>query len=444
MKSRFPVSAFLFLSGAWLAAPVAPLSAQPRARRADKAAAAQTPYGREVDALRRRPAVQKAFAFIVAAEPQTRRDNILLTEIAAPPFKEQARAAKFSELLRAAGADSVWTDAVGNVVARRRGRAGQKTVALEAHLDTVFPEGTDVQVKQKGDTLYAPGIADDTRGLAVVLAVLKAMNHAGLRTAGDVLFIGAVGEEGPGDLRGVKHLFAGQGPKISSYIAIDGMTPGGIIHRGLGSHRYRITFNGPGGHSSGAFGTVNPHNALARAVAYWVPEADKFTRAPGARTTYNVGVIGGGTSVNSIPFESWMDVDMRSESPERLQGIDQLLQQAVQRAVQEENQLKRRGADLTVDVRLVGDRPSGSTDPQAPLVQRSVAVVRAFGLEPKLDVASTNANIPIAKGIPAVTISRGGTGGGGHSLGEWWLNENGHLAIQQALLLVLAEAGLAK
>ena len=432
------------LFGALLLAHATSVAAQLPPRPPGVKAAVGKRYRQEIQALRRQPAVKKAEAFIVAAEPQTQRDHLVLTEIPAPPFKEQERAKKFSELLKAAGADSVWTDAVGNVIALRKGRSGKRTVALEAHLDTVFPAGTPVHVTHKGDTLYAPGIGDDTRGLAVVLTVLQALNNAGVQTAADVLFVGAVGEEGPGDLRGVKNLFAGHGPAIDAYIAIDGDTPGQIITRGLGSHRYRVTFRGPGGHSSGAFGTVNPHNALARAIYYWAQAADAFTRAEGVPTTYNVGVIGGGTSVNSIPFESWMEVDMRSESPERLKGIDQLLQQAVQRSLQEENHLKRRGAELTVEIKLVGDRPSGSVDPLAPLVQRSLAVVNAFGWEPKPGVGSTNANIPFAKGIPAVTISRGGKGGGAHSLGEWWINEKGYLAIQQALVLLLAEAGVAK
>ncbi|MGI4738660.1 MAG: M20/M25/M40 family metallo-hydrolase [Janthinobacterium lividum] len=431
------------LLGVFFLAHAAPLAAQQRQPPANQTTPGKA-YVQEIKALRQQPAVKKAEAYIVAVEPQTQRDHIVLTEIPAPPFTEQERAKKFSQLLQAAGADSVWTDKVGNVLARRKGKAGKKTVALEAHLDTVFPAGTPVHVTHKGDTLYAPGIGDDTRGLAVVLTVLRAMNNAGLQTAADVLFVGAVGEEGPGDLRGVKNLFAGHGPTIDSYIAIDGNAPGQVVTRGLGSHRYRVTFRGPGGHSSGKFGTVNPHNALARAIYYWEQAANTFTQAAGVPTTYNVGVIGGGTSVNSIPSESWMEVDMRSESPERLKGIDQLLQQAVQQSLQEENQLKRRGTDLTVDVKLVGDRPSGAADLRAPLVQRTLAVVKAFDLEPKPSVGSTNANIPFAKGIPAVTISQGGKGGNAHALDEWWVNEKGYLAIQQALLLLLSEAGVVK
>lgn len=347
-------------------------------------------------------------------------------------------------MLKQAGADTVWTDEVGNVLARRKGRSGKKTIVLEAHLDTVFPEETDVKVKQKGDTLYAPGIGDDTRGLALVLTVLKTLVKNNIQTDADVLFIGTVGEEGLGDLRGVKHLFRDNAKKIDAYIAVDGINANRVTHRGLGSHRYRISFKGSGGHSSGAFGIANPHNALGRAIHYFAIEADKFTHTPGVRTTYNVGIIGGGTSVNSIPFESWMEIDMRSENPERLKGIDELLQTAVQKALLEENQMKQQGPNLTVEVKNVGDRPSGSLDPNIALVQQTMAVIKTMQGIPQLGVGSTNSNTPIAKGIPAITIGAGGTGGNAHALSEWWLNDKGFVAIQQALLLVLAQAGLTK
>ncbi len=404
-------------------------------------------YVNEIRELAGRPAVKKAFQAISDMQPQTLSDHILLTEIPAPPFKETKRAEKYAEMMKAAGADSVWIDNVGNVIAKRKGkgRSAKKTVVLEGHLDTVFPEGTDVTVKHKGDTLYAPGIIDDTRALSLVLTILKAMEQTGIETEADVLFCGVVGEEGQGDLRGVKNLFSDKGPgKIDSYIAIDGWNMEGITHRGLGSHRYRITFKGPGGHSSGAFGLVNPHNALGRAVHYWAVAADSFSRQEGVRVTYNVGVIGGGTSVNSIPFESWMEVDMRSERPERLNGIDKLLQGAVQRALLEENQMKRIGADLTVDVKLIGDRPSGGSDSTLALIENAKAAIAFVGGTPKLSVGSTNSNIPISKGIPAITMGSGGKGGNAHALQEWWIDDKGYLAIQRTLLVLLAEAGIAK
>lgn len=406
---------------------------------------AEKKYVSEIRALAARPAVKKAMQAIIDMQPQTLSDHILLTEIPAPPFKETQRAEKYASMMKAAGADSVWIDKVGNVIAKRKGRTGKKTVVLEGHLDTVFPEGTDVTVKHKGDTLYAPGIIDDTRALSLVHTILKIMEQTGIETEADILFCGVVGEEGQGDLRGVKHLFSDGGPgKIDAYIAIDGWNMEGITHRGLGSHRYRVTFKGPGGHSSGAFGLANPHNALGRTIHYWSVAADTFTRQEGVRVTYNVGVIGGGTSVNSIPFESWMEVDMRSESPERLAGVDKLLQDAIQRALREENEMKRSGAPLTVDVKLIGDRPSGGSDSTLPLIQYAKSAIAFVGGAPKLGVSSTNANIPISQGVPAITMGSGGKGGNAHALDEWWIDDQSYLATQRTLLVLLAEAGIAK
>src|SRR5690606_5459413 len=199
----------------------------------------------------------------------------------------------------------VWIDEVGNVLALRRGTGIPVTVGLAGHLDTVFPEGTDVTVRERGDTLFAPGIGDDTRGLIVVLHVLRALEHAGIRTAADVLFVGTVGEEGLGDLRGVKHLFREGGPRLNAFIAVDGGSDAGITNEALGSRRYRVTFEGPGGHSWGAFGTGNPVHALGRALFMFDTVAARFTAERGPRTSYSTGRIGGGTSVNSIPFEAW-------------------------------------------------------------------------------------------------------------------------------------------
>ena len=419
----------LALASATLASP--PLVAQ------------DTRYDAELRRLAERPEVRDALRLIERIDLLSRDDLITLTQIPAPPFKEGPRAQKFAEMLRAAGVDSVWIDEVGNVLALRRGRGGsQKVVALDGHLDTVFPEGTDVTVRVRGDTLFAPGIGDDTRGLVVVLNVLRALNQARIATQADVLFVGTVGEEGLGDLRGVKHLFGPRGPRIDSWIAVDGGAPERIVHRGLGSHRYRVTFKGPGGHSWGAFGLANPHHALGRAIYYFVEAADPYTRQ-GPRTSYNVGILGGGTSVNAIPFEAMMEVDMRSGNPERLAGVDSLFQRAVRQALDEQNALRRSGPPLTVDVQLVGDRPSGTLDPATPIVQRAQAAVRYLGLEPALEDGSTDSNIPIARGLPAITIGRGGASQGAHSPGEWWLDRNGALAVKNALLVLLAEAGVA-
>ena len=396
-----------------------------------------------IDDIAGEESIKNTFNYIEEIDSKTTKDLIMLTEIPAPPFKEDHRAKKYKEMLEEAGADSVWIDEVGNVLALRKGTEGGRTVALNAHLDTVFPEETDVTVKMRGDTLYAPGIGDDTRGLMVALTVLRAMEHENIHTRDDLMFVGTTGEEGLGDLRGVKHLFGESGPEIDSWIAIDGGSNGRIVNQALGSHRYRVIYEGPGGHSWGSFGLVNPAHALGKAMYYFSLEADKFT-SNGPRTSYNVGRIEGGTSVNSVPFESWMEVDMRSVSNENLEEIDEIFQKAVIKALNEENELRRRGPELTVDVEMIGDRPSGEIDPETPLIQRAMSTARFFKSEPSLTRSSTDSNIPISLNVPAVTIGRGGEGGNGHSLNEWWLNKNGHLAIQRALLLLVSEAGLSK
>lgn len=407
----------------------------------DKDAQISQEYSKEISELANNTSIQNAFDYIEEIDPKTTEELIMLTEIPAPPFKEDKRARKYSEMLREAGADSVWIDEEGNVIALRKGTERNRTVALDAHLDTVFPEGTDVTVETRGDTLYAPGIGDVTRGLMVVLTVLRALEQENIQTKDDVLFIGTVGEEGLGDLRGAKHLFSDKGPGIDSWIAVDGGSVGRIVNKALGSHRYRVTYEGPGGHSWGSFGLVNPAHALGKAMHYFSQEADDFTK-DGPRTSYNVGRIDGGTSVNSIPFETWMEVDMRSVSNERLGQIDEIFQEAVMKALNKENEMRREGPELTVDVEMIGDRPSGEIDPETPLVQRAMSTAKFFDSDPSLARSSTDSNTPISKNIPAVTIGRGGDGANAHSLDEWWLNKDGHIAIQRALLLLVSEAGL--
>lgn len=399
-------------------------------------------YEKDISKLAKQQKVEQAFDFILQTEDQTEKDLILLTEIPAPLMQEEKKAAKFAEMLENAGADKVWIDKVGNVIALKKGTNGKKVIAINGHMDTVFPEGTDVTVKRKGDTLYAPGIGDDTRGMIIILTVLRAMEAARIETESDILFIGTVGEEGLGDLRGSKYIFNESGLQIDEWISVDGGNIGNIVNQALGSVRYRINFEGPGGHSWGAFGYVNPIHALSTAIQYFTEEADKFT-SEGPKTSYNVGRIGGGTSINSIPYSAWAEVDMRSESPEKLEQIEQILIKATQRALMDQNKIKRNGLDLTLEMMPVGQRPSGSIEPSASLIQNAMAAAKYFGETPRLNIGSTDASIPISKNIPAITIGRGGKGGANHSLDEWWINDNGYIAIQYALLVLLSEAGLA-
>ena len=367
-----------------------------------------------------------------------------LTQIPAPPFREAARASAYADLLRRYGLEDVEIDAEGNAMGLRRGTGGGPLIVLAAHLDTVFPEGTDVTVKRDGTRLSAPGIGDDTRALAVLLAMIRAMDTAGVRTRADILFVGNVGEEGPGDLRGVKYLFTKGRYKdrIKAFISMDGAGSGKDITNGaLGSYRYRVTFKGPGGHSFGAFGLVNPAFALGRAIDLF----SKQTVPATPKTTFNVGVMGGGTSVNSIPFESWMEVDMRSESRAELEKMNETFMGLMHRAAAEENKARSTAqGPIVVDLKLIGSRPSGETRPDAEIVQVAAAVVRAAGLTPALHISSTDSNVPISLGIPAITIDSGGDGGRAHALDEWIdVEKTASLrGIRVALATLLTLAGM--
>jgi len=386
------------------------------------------------------PVVQEAMGDIVAMDKRLLEETIELTEIPASPFAEEMRAQRFAEKLREAGLTDVSIDEEGNAIGRRPGRTGDRTVVLSAHLDTVFPIETDVTVRVEGDTLYAPGVGDNTRGLVVVLAILRTMQQHDIETDANVLFIGNVGEEGLGDLRGVKYLFREGGPRIDAMIAIDGGKASRLVFGGVGSHRYRVTYKGPGGHSWGAFGRASPHHAMGRAISEFVENAVEVTSS-GDKTTFNVGRIGGGTSVNSIAFESWMEVDLRSGDQAKLDAIDAVLQRAVQKALQDENAARTDGAELTVDVERIGTRPAARSNIESPLVQTAAAAMNALGIEPDLQISSTDANYPISIGIPAITLSRGGVGANAHAPNESWKNENAHLAIHIALITLLIEAG---
>lgn len=382
------------------------------------------------------PAIKSAVEAIKAAEPQTIEDQIRLCEVEAPPFKEAKRAEVYARMFREAGLQNVRIDTEGNVLGDRPGTQPRPRLVFSAHLDTVFPEGTDVKVKRDGNVLRGPGIGDDCRGLAVVLAVIRAMNQAKIHTPGTITFVGTVGEEGLGDLRGVKYLFnEGLKGQIDRFVSIDG-TGLGITHIAVGSLRYRITFKGPGGHSYGAFGRIpNPLHALGRAVE----TISQFEVPADPKTTFNVGRVGGGTSVNAIPFESWFEMDMRSASPSALQALDAKFHRAVDEAVKAED-ARWKTSVLKVDKQLVGNRPAGQTPQTSPIVQAAVSVTRALGFTVSLDEGSTDSNIAMNLGIPAITIDGGGRGTGSHALDEAFDQTNSWQGSQRALLLAIALA----
>ncbi|HYR88708.1 MAG TPA: M20/M25/M40 family metallo-hydrolase [Terriglobia bacterium] len=390
------------------------------------------------------PKFRAAGDFIDRDHDRITGETIQITEIEAPPFKEEKRATAYQEMLRQSGLMNVEMDAEGNVMGIRKGARGGPLIAIAAHLDTVFPEGTNVKVKRMGTKLSAPGIGDDSRALAVLLAMIRAMDAGKIQTASDILFVGDVGEEGPGDLRGMKYLFQ-KGPykdRIKMFISMDGAGGGSEISNGaLGSKRYKVTFKGPGGHSYGAFGIVNPAFALGNAIN----KLSKMQVPSRPRTTFNVGVVGGGTSVNSIPYESWMEVDIRSESREELNRAAETLLGLMHEAVDEENKARSTGQGrVELDMKLIGDRPSGEIPVSAPLVQTASAVIKAFGMTPYYSISSTDSNIPISLGIPAITIDSGGRGGRAHALDEWIDVEKGASVkgINVALGILLSLAGM--
>lgn len=389
------------------------------------------------------PRFRDAVAVMTREHDRTVADIIGLTEIPAPPFAEERRAAAYLDMLRAHGLEEVEQDAIGNVMGRRRGTGNGRTVVVAAHLDTVFPAGTDVRVRREGTKLFAPGIGDDTRSLAVNLAFLRAMDAAGIRTRSDILVIGDVGEEGLGDLRGVRHLFmeGRHRDRIDAFLTVDSPEVDRIVTGGIGSKRWRVAFRGPGGHSFAAFGLVNPAYAMARAMLTLAGLA-----APDApQTTHCASVMGGGTSVNAIPNEVWMEVDLRSQSAAELARLEAEFLAGVAAAVAAENAARstREGA-VVAETTPIGDRPAGHTAPDAAIVQLATAAVAAHGYTPRHEYSSTDANIPMSLGIPAIKIGSGGRGGRAHSPEEWIDVEprESLRGMSSSLAAILAVAGM--
>jgi acetylornithine deacetylase/succinyl-diaminopimelate desuccinylase-like protein len=400
----------------------------------------------DVERILASPAFKTAAATIDKEHGRIVEEGIKLAEIPSPPLNEAARARVYEKMFKDAGLANVQIDEEGNVLGVRKGTRGDgKFVVVSAHMDTVFPAGTDVKVKREGTKLRAPGIGDDTMSLSVLLGFIRAMNAAHIRTRDDILFVGTVGEEGPGNLRGVRYLFTKgqyQG-KIKSFFSVESGGVDSITNAGVGSKRYHITFNGPGGHSFGAFGLVNPMFALGQAATEF-----SRTQVPASpKTTYSIGLIGGGTSVNSIPVSAWMDVDMRSESLAELKRVEDRLLKIVQEAADGENFARStKEGKITVDAKLVGDRPAGQTAVDTPLVQATKAAIEAGGYKFSYRSSSTDSNMAMSLGIPALTIGRMGPdkSGRAHSLDEWIDVEKGPMvkAMTTCLSIILATTGM--
>jgi acetylornithine deacetylase/succinyl-diaminopimelate desuccinylase-like protein len=390
-------------------------------------------------AITAHPLVKKGMAFLEADDANTLNDQKTMTVIPAPPFKEQKRAEYYRTRLQELGLQEVRVDAEGNALGLRRGTGNGPKLVVSAHLDTVFPEGTDVSIKEKDGRLYAPGIADDTRGLAEVLSIVRAFNATGVKTVGDIWFVGTVGEEELGDLRGVKALFR-EHKDIDGFITVE--SPGaGVNTIGrvmVGSRRYRVTYKGPGGHSFGAFGLPSAIHALGRAVA----KIGDVQTPRNPKTTFTVGLISGGISTNSIAGEAGMQLDMRSSDTAALAKLEAEVMAHIKQAAVEEN--ARWGASsITVDIQLVGDRPAGSVPFDSPAIQAAVLGIQGVGLRNiTFTEGSNDANLAVSLGIPAVRLASGGRSGGTHSFGEWYEPQLAYLGPQASFLTILGLVGV--
>jgi tripeptide aminopeptidase len=387
------------------------------------------------------PHVAHALRFFETHAEAITEEHILICSIPASPFGEQARAEYLSRKFSELGLSEVEVDDEGNALGLIRGSSLSPLMVVSAHLDTVFPKETDFTVFRNESKLFAPGIADDGCGLAALVAIAQAIQNEKIPLEGSILFVGTVGEEGEGNLRGVRHLLTkGRWAKhVDAFLSFDGPGLDRITNRALGSRRYRVALTGPGGHSWGDFGLPNPVHAIGRAVS----RLASYPAPKDPRTTFNVGRIEGGRSVNAIPAEASMEVDLRSAAEGELQRLDAFFRSAVRDAVSEEN-AKRRAGDplLKLKVDLIGERPTGETPADSPLVQFAIEATKMFGVEPRLDRSSTDSNLPISLRIPAITIGAGGTSGSSHSLDEWYDPAGREQGLKRGLLVILGMAGI--
>ena len=387
------------------------------------------------------PIVREARAAIQAGDAGTLAEQIRIVEIPAPTGQEGERAAYVAGRFRECGLERLTTDDVGNVIAWAPGSGDGAPVVVSAHLDTVFAAEVPLAPRRQGSRVSAPGIADNARGLAALLTLAGIVSRHPLPLASRVAFVATVGEEGAGDLRGARRIFRGDGPfaDASAFIALDGSGLRRIVHRGVGSRRLRATIRGPGGHSWSDWGAANPVHALGAAITSLA--ALSLPETPAA--TLTVARIGGGSSINAIPESAWLEVDARSEATTELDRIEAECRKLIGRAVGVENDGRRAGTEpLTAAKEVIGDRPAGETPPDHPLVCAAQRATRSVGARPELVASSTDANIPMSLGIPAITLGAGGRSGGIHTLDEWYDNKGGALGVERALVLLAEMAGL--
>jgi acetylornithine deacetylase/succinyl-diaminopimelate desuccinylase-like protein len=335
------------------------------------------------------------------------------------------------------GLEDAYIDSEGNAIGIRRGNGDGPTLLVAAHLDTVFPEGVDTSIELRGGRYYAPGIGDDTRGLAAMLSIIETLNDSGIQTHGDIMFAANVGEEGRGDLRGIKAIFRDH-PQIDGFVSIDGVRLRRITTGGTGSRRFEFQFSGPGGHSFGAFGLASATHAMGRTIN----KIADFETPSFPKTTFTVGTVAGGTSVNSIAADAVFALDMRSNDREQLALLEERAKAAAIEAVAEENARWDNG-EISVDFVLIGDRPVGRTATEDSLVQAAALAFDKVGIElQQLGISSTDSNVPMSLGIPAITIAGGGNGGGAHSPDEWFVPTNSYEGPQTSFLIALAMVGI--
>lgn len=384
-------------------------------------------------------AVRKALDEIKALDETTTQETLTLCQIPAPSHQEKEKAEYVRKLFQEIGLLDVHMDEVWNVLGRWPGTGGGPTVMLAAHTDTVFPLETDVTVRKEGSRYYCPGINDDTHAVAEIMAVAKAMVKHGLHAKGDIIFCANVCEEGLGDLKGVKYIFQHDND-IDAFVSVDNPVTGGVVYTATGSRRYQVTFTGSGGHSFADFGLPNPIHAMGRAIA----AISDFQAPRLPKTTFNVGVVSGGTSVNTISASASLLMDIRSDSDSELERLTQEFLRSVEQAVETEN--SRWASDMPpvkAEIEVKGVRPAGTQSPNCPIVTAAFEAARMLNIQPELrDESSTDANIPISMGIPAITVGRGGREGGVHTVHEWFEPVEAWLGPQRDLLLVLLLAGL--